>query len=168
MSNNKTIAIVASALAAIAVSISGFADAPPEKIELNALENLYEASVFDHEMHTGTADSCSDCHHMSKNKKPTATCTDCHSDPEKPVSEKDWSHERHFQYEACSSCHDYSSPKDLACSSCHKVPYDKENPGVIGLKAALHQQCMGCHEKNGVKNDCVVCHAKKRSTSTSR
>jgi len=64
----------------------------------------------------------------------------------------------------CETCHHKGGAEsgNAACSSCHKVPFDPEDLAVIGLKGALHQQCMGCHAKSGAKNDCVACHAKKK------
>jgi hypothetical protein len=63
--------------------------------------------------------------------------------------------------DSCKTCHHKPEGKHVKCIDCHKVPFDKDNLGVIGLKAALHEQCMGCHEKTGAKNDCLVCHATK-------
>ncbi len=64
----------------------------------------------------------------------------------------------------CALCHHYSSAeKDaletLACRSCHQESFKPEMPGRIGLKAAYHLQCMGCHEnmKQGPVS-CVGCH----------
>ena len=64
----------------------------------------------------------------------------------------------------CAACHHYR-PKDpqaeevVACRACHQESFDKDKQGRIGLKAAYHMQCSGCHEK--MKKgpvSCVGCH----------
>lgn len=64
----------------------------------------------------------------------------------------------------CAACHHYR-PKDLdkpeivACRSCHKDPFNPDYPERLGLKAAYHQQCMGCHKKmQKGPVDCLSCH----------
>jgi octaheme c-type cytochrome (tetrathionate reductase family) len=67
----------------------------------------------------------------------------------------------------CASCHHYR-PKDralpelMACRSCHQEAFNPDMPERVGLKAAYHQQCMGCHEtmKKGPVH-CRGCHAKE-------
>ncbi len=80
---------------------------------------------------------------------------------DEPVAKKDFKHESHWEYDSCESCHQVKSTKELACSACHKVPFDEKNLKVIGLKGALHAQCMDCHKENEVDNSCSACHAKK-------
>jgi hypothetical protein len=64
--------------------------------------------------------------------------------------------------EKCETCHHKKGQsKSMACSGCHKVPFDLEALHVVGLKGALHQQCMGCHKKNDVADTCTSCHEKK-------
>jgi NADH pyrophosphatase NudC (nudix superfamily) len=157
---NLTVVMVVALMAALSMTV--LAGGPSSKMTIKVLEKIYDAAEFDHKQHTDAGYKCTECHHKSVGKKVTTSCNDCHDDPEKPVAKKDFVHEDHYKDEDCSSCHDYKSQKDLACSSCHKVSYDKKNPAVIGLKGALHMQCMGCHKENGVKNDCVACHAKKK------
>ena len=64
----------------------------------------------------------------------------------------------------CQACH-HNSPVTTtpsACSNCHGKPFDELNPLRPGLKAAYHQQCMGCHDSMGIEKpkstDCVGCH----------
>ncbi|MEJ2190420.1 MAG: Ni/Fe-hydrogenase cytochrome b subunit, partial [Acidobacteriota bacterium] len=64
----------------------------------------------------------------------------------------------------CATCHHYR-PADpeaaevVACSACHQRAFESDHPGRIGLKAAYHMQCMGCHEKAGKGPvDCEGCH----------
>jgi hypothetical protein len=47
------------------------------------------------------------------------------------------------------------------CSACHQEPFQKDHPERLGLKAAYHQQCMGCHkEMDKGPIDCAGCHRK--------
>lgn len=66
----------------------------------------------------------------------------------------------------CTACHHYRPagddyPETVRCSACHQKPFNEELIGRPGLKAAYHQQCMGCHaEKDKGPTACVDCHAK--------
>ncbi|MCG2763192.1 MAG: tetrathionate reductase family octaheme c-type cytochrome [Desulfarculaceae bacterium] len=67
----------------------------------------------------------------------------------------------------CFTCH-HAKPaaKDASettrCVACHQSSFNPELPGRLGLKAALHRQCMGCHEKRKQGPvGCTDCHAKK-------
>ncbi len=66
----------------------------------------------------------------------------------------------------CAACHHYR-PKDekaeeiVACSSCHQEAFMEDDQDRVGLKAAYHLQCMGCHEKMSKGPvDCEGCHTK--------
>jgi len=66
----------------------------------------------------------------------------------------------------CLACHHYRPAAEQAsettrCSACHQQAFDPVTPQRLGLKAALHQQCMDCH-KSRAKGplDCIDCHAK--------
>lgn len=70
----------------------------------------------------------------------------------------------------CALCH-HASPKGadavkdrlsetVACRACHQEAFDPKHPERLGLSAAYHQQCMGCHKKmNQGPVDCKGCHA---------
>ena len=66
----------------------------------------------------------------------------------------------------CALCHHYrpTDPKakeTTRCSACHQESFKSDHPDRLGLKAAYHQQCMGCHEKsNQGPVDCTGCHLK--------
>jgi len=66
----------------------------------------------------------------------------------------------------CALCHHYRPLDEAAtettrCSACHQEPFQKDHPERLGLKAAYHQQCMGCHqEMNKGPIDCAGCHRK--------
>lgn len=64
----------------------------------------------------------------------------------------------------CGLCHHYR-PKDpeasetVRCVACHQEPFRPEDPDRLGLKAAYHQNCMGCHEEmDQGPVSCIGCH----------
>jgi octaheme c-type cytochrome (tetrathionate reductase family) len=66
----------------------------------------------------------------------------------------------------CLDCHHYKPDEPDAlettkCSACHQDAFNPELPERIGLKAAYHEQCMGCHkEREKGPVDCTGCHSK--------
>ncbi len=64
----------------------------------------------------------------------------------------------------CVACHHYRpadlrAPETVACKACHQEAFDPENQDRVGLKAAYHGQCMGCHEDLGRGPvGCEDCH----------
>jgi len=67
----------------------------------------------------------------------------------------------------CATCHHYrpanpTASETVACSCCHQRAFDPAHPARIGLKAAYHMQCLGCHDEAGTGPvGCVECHWKK-------
>ncbi|MDP3481558.1 MAG: cytochrome c3 family protein [Desulfoprunum sp.] len=120
------------------------ADEIPETINIEYLQELYEAVTFDHSMHAG-AFACSACHHH--------TTGDGTENP------------------SCKRCHAESKAlPDVSCSGCHVVKRP-ETPAVVtptaaavyhidkpGLRGALHLQCLGCHRAEGGPVACQDCH----------
>ncbi len=144
------------ALLATALSLLALAEGPQKTVRIDGLVNLWGPAQFDHAMHTGVAESCTECHHAPFGK-PMA-CADCH---DAGIDPKSFDHAKHFEHDSCASCHQVESTKDLACGHCHKTPFDKDHLTVPGLKGAYHTQCMGCHAKNGVAKGCETCHKKR-------
>ena len=66
----------------------------------------------------------------------------------------------------CAECHhmrpaDPEAKETVSCAACHRDAFDAKALGRPGLKAAYHQQCMGCHEeRNQGPVGCTDCHAK--------
>jgi hypothetical protein len=66
----------------------------------------------------------------------------------------------------CALCHHYrplgeTTSETVRCSACHQEPFQPDYPERLGLKAAYHQQCLGCHqEMNKGPVDCAGCHRK--------
>ncbi len=67
----------------------------------------------------------------------------------------------------CSACHHYRPADENAlettrCSACHQESFMSDHPERVGLKAAYHLQCMGCHQEMAEGPvDCIGCHVKK-------
>ena len=67
----------------------------------------------------------------------------------------------------CTECHhfrpeDSNARETTRCSACHQKSFNPKIPERVGLKAAYHLNCMGCHQemKKGPVG-CIECHAKK-------
>ena len=76
-------------------------------------------------------------------------------------------HSKHAaQIQDCAMCHhfrplDADAGETTRCSACHQEAFRKDHPERIGLKAAYHQQCMGCHKQmDKGPIDCAGCHRK--------
>ena len=67
----------------------------------------------------------------------------------------------------CQGCHHNSpvSRKPPKCGNCHGEPFYPRKLSMPGLKAAYHQQCMGCHREMGLEKPaataCAACHQEK-------
>jgi cytochrome c553 len=73
----------------------------------------------------------------------------------------------------CTLCHHARPEKNvlkdarandtLRCSACHQKSFDPQMPNRIGLKAAYHLNCMGCHKKEGKGPvGCQGCHLRNQ------
>jgi len=127
------------------LSVAGMdADDAPATVTIDTLGELYEAVVFDHEMHSDGYE-CISCHHQT-----TGTG---------------------IQEKGCVRCHANSEvSENLSCSECHKVnkispspagenmDYSLHHIDIPGLKGALHLQCLGCHRIEGGPVGCQACH----------
>ncbi len=125
---------------------SGAEGIPPQTVEIASLAEYYEGVAFDHAMHIDLAEDCSTCHHQT-----TGT----------PMQDKN-----------CGRCHNNVKPSTVtACHKCHSPEpfsadtlrakeldvnlYHRDKPG---LKAAYHQNCLGCHAEVGGPTGCQDCH----------
>jgi len=68
----------------------------------------------------------------------------------------------------CTVCHHYrpSTPdasETIRCSACHQNSFNPIAPDRIGLKGAIHRQCMGCHKQlhRGPIRCSSACHEKR-------
>jgi len=76
-----------------------------------------------------------------------------------------FAHKRHAALvNDCSKCHHLRPEKADAkettrCSACHQESFKQDFPERMGLKAAYHQQCIGCHqEETKGPVSCTGCH----------
>jgi hypothetical protein len=69
----------------------------------------------------------------------------------------------------CDGCHHQSRAdaevqkgKPPYCRNCHSITFDSRNINRPRLLAAYHRQCLGCHQKMGLKQTgCKDCHKEK-------
>jgi len=116
----------------------------PDTVTLNNQNKLYEPFKFNHAKHIQMTKECSDCHHHTTGTLvQDANCVRCHrnSSETKEV--------------ACKSCH-LANPFSAA-SMREKDPktYHLDKPS---LKAAMHRNCIGCHDKMKGPTGCQDCH----------
>lgn len=120
----------------------------PDMVTLNSHSNLYKPFVFNHARHIQFMKECSYCHHHT-----TGTLV---QDPN------------------CVRCHRNSSEtKVVSCKGCHLAdPFSAEaikekNPknhhnDKPGLKAAMHRNCIDCHENMKGPTGCQDCHQRTK------
>jgi hypothetical protein len=120
----------------------------PEKVVMNQLVDKYEAVEFSHRQHV---------QFLMKGMKGNALAEYFHRDPGT----------------MCQGCHHNSpaSKNPPSCASCHgktqgKTAFDPREANRPGLLAALHGQCMSCHQDMGVVKPaataCTECHKEKK------
>jgi len=112
------------------------------EITINILEREYEPAKFPHLQIIKKLTEISNEDPLARqfHRQPTTICMGCHH--HSPVEPK-------------------SSPP--TCGNCHKATPDFDDLGKPRLMAAYHLQCLGCHQKMNLEQNCTVCHAKKTS-----
>lgn len=144
----------------------------------------WDKPVFDHPLHEEVTASCQDCHHDESIEPRPTKCRYCHKEQGEngmPIlrdavhTRCRTCHEELYEEElsGCSNCHSRKNMRDVnmdnptKCRECHDKPHAELIPP---RKQAFHDQCMGCHQKNGkgpyrdteeVK-DCGQCHLPRR------
>lgn len=133
-------------------SLAASSQSIPDSITLNQNGKLYKPFSFDHAKHINMIKECSDCHHHTTGTLVLdQNCVRCHknSSPTATVS--------------CKGCHSATpfSPEELAQKRADKLRYHQDK---IGLKGAMHQNCMGCHKKQGAGPvGCQDCHPRSQA-----
>lgn len=125
--------------------------APPARVQLDLLSKEFTAVDFDHAAHVNMVGDCAECHHHTAGTPPkNPDCVRCHAAGTATG------------VVACRDCHSAQpfSAEYLKQQSANRGLYHIDKPG---LKAAYHQQCMGCHKDAGGPTDCLDCHARTRS-----
>lgn len=120
----------------------------PEKVLIKDLSEQYEAVELPHRKIV---------HALSKKIKENKLASVFHSE----------------EGRMCQGCH-HNSPaakNPPRCASCHGKPFDPKNLLMPGIKAAYHQQCLGCHKEMGIQKPsptaCAECHKEKKVVTTS-
>lgn len=115
----------------------------PEIVEIGVLSKEFEASKFPHRKVVAK---------LMDGMKDNAMASYFHSSPNA----------------VCSGCH-HNSPASATppnCVSCHSKNGDDQDGVKPVLKAAYHQQCMGCHREMGIEKPadtaCAECHVAKK------
>lgn len=134
----------------VALSGTGLSYSVPDNINLNTKGKLYDSFSFNHAKHIQLTKECADCHHHATGTlMEDPNCIRCHrnSGETKTV--------------ACRGCHSAdpfsaATMKEVA-NSLQKYHLDK--PGV---KAAMHQNCLGCHSKKNGPTGCQDCHRRTK------
>lgn len=134
-------------VAALALAAAPVAAQPlPDSVLLDSLVNHYEAVRFDHASHVEMTESCAECHHHGTGAPVVdANCARCHSDS------------KQVAVVGCAQCHPREpfSAEYLNQQGRDLTLYHRDKPG---LKAAFHQNCLGCHEQVGAPVGCQDCH----------
>jgi hypothetical protein len=146
-----------------------------------------DAVAFKHASHKeklGGEASCRKCHHLDMPNDPSSSCSHCHRDMRLPTSifDHDLHVAEHGDKWSCDECHSTGEPKSSAnakaCHECHEEDMGLKAPasGTFNHKAdghvdAMHEQCIGCHEKQDAKAhenrmaECAFCHARDETRS---
>lgn len=113
----------------------------PEKVVISHMEDQYEKVEFPHRKIVNA---------LVKNMENNTLAQYFHPD----------------KLTVCMGCHHNTpaSEKPPACLTCHGRPFDTGKPYQPGIKAAYHQQCMGCHERMKIEKPmgCTECHKEKK------
>jgi hypothetical protein len=116
----------------------------PEKVTIRILEKEYEPSTFPHRKIVRRLVVLSNESKMATyfHRNMQTICEGCH-------------HQSRTDAEA-------QKGKPPSCKSCHSVTFDSRNMNRPRLLAAYHRQCLGCHQKMGLKETgCKDCHKEK-------
>lgn len=132
-------------LLSLVLSVSSYA--MPDTVTMDALSELYDGVIFDHDMHVMMTEGCAVCHHHTTGAPVfDSYCAKCH-DGSKTV--------------ATVSCRDCHSRERVTAGSMRlarlESPYHDDVPD---LKAAYHLSCIGCHQEIGAPVGCIDCHNK--------
>jgi hypothetical protein len=120
----------------------------PDSVTLNSNNKLYEPFSFNHAKHILLTKECSYCHHHTTGTlEQDPNCVRCHrnSSETKVVS--------------CKGCHQVDSFSAAAFKAKDPKTYHLDKPS---LKAAMHRNCITCHEKVKGPVGCQDCHKRSK------
>ena len=145
--NCLLVALVALALAWLPVGPARAGEGP-DQVTLDSLAALYQGVDFDHAAHEGMAEGCATCHHHTTGAAPlNPACQGCHEAGQQAASV------------ACRDCH-LAEPFSAEALRAKDENIHLFHTDKVGLKAAYHLACMGCHKEMGGPVGCQDCHAR--------
>ena len=145
--NCLLIAAIALALAWLPAGAARAGDGP-DLVTLDSMASLYQGVTFDHASHEALADGCATCHHHTTGSAPLSTaCQGCHAAGQPTATV------------ACQGCHQ-AEPFSAAALRAKDQDIHLYHTDKVGLKAAYHLACMGCHKEMGGPVGCQDCHAR--------
>lgn len=130
---------------------------------------------FNHKIHSENGLSCEDCHqnfmeHASSGRPKLETCASCHEEPlteseqEKKLveyiqkgEEIGWVRLFHVPEDVYFSHRRHVAIGEIECSVCHGGIGESTRPPSKPRNLSM-ADCMNCHEKRQVTNDCIACH----------
>lgn len=125
-------------IAVVAVVIGCLVDVKADKTDRRYFKNTAGAVLFDHGVHSTSADACVQCHHDLRGEKKASSCRECH--PGSQPSETNTV--------ACLECHDDSYSSDMMS---HDEYLEVDDHSCLGCHApravseAYHANCSNCH-----------------------
>jgi hypothetical protein len=120
----------------------------PDTVTLNSQSKLYEPFSFNHAKHIQLTKECSNCHHHTTGTlDQDSNCVRCHrnSSETKVVS--------------CRGCHQTDPFSAASLKGKDSKTYHLDKPS---LKAAMHRNCINCHEKMKGPTGCQDCHKRTK------
>ena len=136
-------------LALNAVPSGAGAKGLPDTIELGSMASLYEKVKFDHAGHIKLIKDCAECHHHTTGTLVhDPVCARCHKNSGATT------------VVACKGCHEAEPFSAAAIRGKSSTAYHTDR---LGLKGAYHQNCTGCHEREGGPTGCRDCHARRKN-----
>lgn len=120
----------------------------PDSVVLNSQSKLYAPFNFNHAKHIQLIKECSNCHHHTTGTlEQDPNCIRCHrnSSETKIVS--------------CKGCHLTDRFSATAIKGKDPKSYHNDKPS---LKAAMHQNCIDCHDKMNGPTGCQDCHQRTK------
>lgn len=116
----------------------------PDTVTLNSQSRLYRPFEFNHAKHIQITKECAYCHHHTTGTLvQDANCIRCHRNSSGT------------QTVSCKGCHLPDPFSAAALKERDPKSYHHDTPG---LKAAMHRNCIDCHEKISGPTGCQDCH----------
>jgi hypothetical protein len=112
----------------------------PETVTIDALARVYMPSVLPHKKIVARLDAAVRRSKLARafHGETNVLCAGCHH--RSPVGQRP---------PACRSCHGETAAATTGT---------QDRPRLLN---AYHRQCIGCHQKMGIRDDCTTCHAAK-------